>query len=137
MALLGALALAIAAFVWWRYRQRFPVIEALPSTHRGFGWQPLPTSARGQRGPTDARRQRQLVRNIEQFIADDPTRRLDLPHTVDATARARGCVRMHFLPAAYERAVWFWLDPHFERPLARQVAGELLATLRADGLNAR
>lgn len=131
LALLGATALTLALGLWWRYRRRFPVIEPKPQPHRGFGWQPLPPPARDDTALIDTRSRRQLVWRIDQFIADDPTRRLNLPNTVDQTARAGGFVRFCFEPAVYERAIWFWLDRHLERRTPRDVATQLSATLRA------
>ncbi|MCC2868225.1 MAG: formylglycine-generating enzyme family protein [Candidatus Accumulibacter phosphatis] len=137
LTLLGAIALALALFLRWRYRQRFPIIQATPQAYRGFGWQPLPPPARDDGALIDARARRQLVWNIERFVADDPTRRLDLPRTVEHSARAAGFVRFCFQHAVYERAIWFWLDRHLERPTPREIAAQLAATLRAAGLEAR
>lgn len=75
--------------------------------------------------------------NIERFVADDPTRRLNLAKTVDQTARAGGFVRFCFEPAVYERAIWFWLDRHLESRTPREIAAQLGATLQAAGLDAR
>jgi formylglycine-generating enzyme required for sulfatase activity len=137
LALLGAMALTLALGLLRRYRQRFPVIEARPQAYRGFGWQPLPPPARDDGALIDIRARRQLVWNIEHFVAEDRTRRLDLPRTVDQTAAAGGFVRFRFQPAVYERAIWFWLDRHLERPTPRQIAEQIGATLRAAGLEAR
>lgn len=137
LALLGALALALAAGLGWRYRRRFPVIEPKSQPYRGFGWQPLPPPPRDDGALIDARARRQLVWNIERFVADDPTRRLNLARTVDQTAQSGGFVRLCFQSAVYERAIWFWLDRHLESRTPKEIAAQLSATLRSAGLDAR
>ena len=137
LALLGAGALGLALALWVRYRRRYPVIVARPHSYRGFGWQPLPPPARDDGALIDVRARRQLVWNIERFVADDPTRRLDLAKTVDESARAGGFMRFCFQPAVFERAIWFWLDRHLSQSTPREVVAQLAATLRAAGLDAR
>lgn len=137
LTVLGVIAVALAGGLWWRYRQRFPVIQAKPQPYRGFGWQPLPPPPRDDGALIDARARRQLVWNIERFVADDPTRRLNLAKTVDQTARAGGFVRFCFEPAVYERAIWFWLDRHLTSRTPREIAARLGTTLKAAGLEAR
>ncbi|MCP5197233.1 MAG: formylglycine-generating enzyme family protein [Gammaproteobacteria bacterium] len=137
LALLGATALTLSLGLGWRYRRRFPVIAPQPQPYRGFGWQPLPPPARDDGALIDARTCRQLVWNIERFIADDPTRRLNLVKTVDQTAQAGGFVRLCYQPAVYERAIWFWLDRHLEPSTPREIVAQLSATLKAAGLEAR
>ena len=75
--------------------------------------------------------------NIERFVADDPTRHLNLARTVDRTAKSGGFVRLCFQSAVYERAIWFWLDRHLESRTPREIAARLGAILRAAGLDAR
>lgn len=137
LTLLGAIALVLALALRWRYRQRFPTITATRQSYRGFGWQALPPLARDDGALIDARARRQLMWNVERFVADDPTRRLDLARTVEQSARAGGCVRFCFRPAVYERAIWFWLDRHLAPATPREIAAQLGATLRAAGLDAR
>jgi formylglycine-generating enzyme required for sulfatase activity len=103
----------------------------------GYGWQPLPTPERDDGALIEARDRRQLVWNIEHFVSDDPTRRLHLPRTVEATAKAGGYVHLHFTPAVYNREIWFWLDRQLERPTPHAVVQQLTATLAAAGLQAR
>ena len=137
LALLGTLAVGLSVWLWRRYRRRFPVIKPQPQLYRGFGWQPLPPPARDDGALIDARPRRQLVWNIERFVADDPTRRLNLARTVDQTARSGGFVRLCFQSAVYERAIWFWLDRHLKSRTPREIAAQLRATLRSAGLDAR
>ncbi len=137
LALLGATALTLALTLAWRYWRRFPVIKPAPARYRGAGWQPLPPPPRDDSALIDARSRRQLVWNIERFIADDPTRRLNLSRTVNETAQAGGFTRLHFQPAVYARDIWFWLDRHLEWRTPREVAAQLGTTLRAAGLETR
>jgi formylglycine-generating enzyme required for sulfatase activity len=137
LALLGLIALTLALALWWRYRQRFPNIEPTPQRYRGYGWQPLPPPERDDNALIEARDRRQMVWHIEHFVSDDPTHRLNLPQTVDATARAGGFVHLRFQPAVYDRAIWFWLDRQLDRPTPRMAVRQLIATLAAAGLEAR
>ena len=137
LALLGGSALLLALALCWRYRQRFPRIVAAAPARDGFAWQPLPPPARDDDSRIDARARRQLVWNVGRFVAEDPTRRLDLPQTVARTARAGGFVQLCLQAAVYERAIWFWLDRHLASPSAQQIAAQLASTLRAAGLESR
>lgn len=134
--LLGLAALATAGAGWWRYRRRFPDLTPTPQEYVGYGWRPLPPLARDDGALIDARDRRQLVWNIEHFVSDDPTRRLDLQQTVDATAKAGGYVQLHFKPAVYDREIWFWLDRQLDRTTPRTAVHQLTATLAAAGLDA-
>jgi formylglycine-generating enzyme required for sulfatase activity len=134
--LLGLAALATAAAAWWRYRRRFPDLTPAPQEYVGYGWQPLPPPARDDSALIDARNRQQLVWNIEHFVSDDPTTRLDLPQTVDATAKAGGYVRLCFKPAVYDREIWFWLDRQLDRTTPHAAVQQLTATLAAAGLYA-
>jgi formylglycine-generating enzyme required for sulfatase activity len=134
--LLGLAALATAGAGWWRYRQRFPDLTPKQQEYVGYGWRPLPPLARDDGALIDARDRRQLVWNIEHFVSDDPTRRLDLRQTVDATAKAGGYVQLHFKPAVYDREIWFWLDRQLDRTTPRTAVHQLTATLAAAGLDA-
>ena len=137
LALLGLAALALAVVLWWRYRRDYRPIVAPPRRYVGARWQPLPPPARDDSALLAARERRQLVWQIEQFVAEEPTHRLDLPQTVNATARAGGFVHLHFQPTVYERDVWFWLDRQLQRSTPRTAVQQLLTTLAAAGLQAR
>ena len=82
----------------------------------------------------DARQQETLVWGIGRFIADEPTRRLDLAATVQATARAGGTPALHYETAAYQREVWLWVDDAAEDSALARLADEVEATLQAHGL---
>ena len=128
---------AMAGTAWWRYRQQLPAPPPESQSYVGYGWQPLPLPERDDGALIEARDRRQLVWNIEHFVSDDPTRRLHLPRTVEATAKAGGYVHLHFTPAVYNREIWFWLDRQLDRPTPRAMVQQLTATLAAAGLQAR
>jgi formylglycine-generating enzyme required for sulfatase activity len=136
LAVLGVIPIGVALLVGIRYRRRFREIRPLPPA-QGHGWQPLPAPERDDTALMDAIERRQLVWQIEHFLSDDPTRRLHLQRTVEATARAGGFVHMHFQSAVYDRTIWFWLDRQMERSIPRLVVQQLMAILRAAGLEAQ
>ncbi len=82
----------------------------------------------------DHREQETLVWGIGRFMADEPTRRLDLTATVNATARAGGFPELRFERAWYQREVWLWLDEAAEDSAIRRLADEVEATLQSYGL---
>jgi formylglycine-generating enzyme required for sulfatase activity len=135
--LLCLAALATAGAAWWRYRKQLPAPPPESQSYVGYGWQPLPIPERDDGALIEARDRRQLVWNIEHFVSDDPTHRLHLPRTVEATAKAGGYVHLHFTPAVYNREIWFWLDRQVERSTPRAMVQQLTATLAAAGLQAR
>ena len=134
---LGLIALAAAYAMWRRYHQRFPDISPLAYRDAGRRRQPLPPPERDDSALTEARERRQMVWRIDQFISEDLTRRLDLPHTVDATAQAGGFIELRFAAAVYDREVWFWLDRQLERDIPQAAVEQLRAALAASGLQAR
>ena len=132
---LGGLALAGAGGLW-RYQRRrswlpepatAPIREGPP---RVFP-QPPPLS-----GPQllDARQQESLVWGIGRFIAEEPSRKLDLSATVAATARRGGLLEIRFQRASYQREVWLWLDEAAEDTTLVRLADEVETTLKAYGL---
>ncbi|MGE3541778.1 MAG: SUMF1/EgtB/PvdO family nonheme iron enzyme [Candidatus Tectimicrobiota bacterium] len=136
LAVLGGLPVALALLVGARYGYRFRDLTPLPPAG-GYGWQPLPPPGRDDTALLSAPERRQLVWQIDHFLADEVTRRLDLPRTVAATAGAAGFVQLHFQPAVYDRGIWFWLDRQLEPSTPRAVVQELLHTLQAAGLQAQ
>lgn len=137
LALLGLAAWAAAAAMWWRYHQRFPNIAPLLYRDVGRRRQPLPPPNRDDSALTVVRERRQMVWRIEQFVSEDSTHRLDLPTTVDATARAGGFIELHFEPAVYDREIWFWQDRQLDRETPQDAIDQLCAALVAGGLAAR
>lgn len=137
LALLGLAALAAALAMWRRYRQRFPLIASIPYREVGRRRQPLPPPDRDDSALTAVRERRQMVWRIDQFVSEDPTHRLDLSETVDATARAGGFVELHFQPAVYDREVWFWQDRQLRRETPKAAIAQLRTAISAGGLQAR
>ncbi|MFO1429428.1 MAG: hypothetical protein U1F76_04695 [Candidatus Competibacteraceae bacterium] len=79
----------------------------------------------------DSRQQEALVWGIGRFIAAEPGRHLDLPATVDATARRGGILTVRHQRASYQREVWLWLDETVEE------VGRDVSNCLGDGSSAR
>jgi hypothetical protein len=137
LTVLGLVALVAAFAIWWRYRRRFPTIVPIPYRDVGRRRQPLPPPDRDDSALTAARQRRQMVWRIDQFVSEEQTRRLDLPQTVDATAKSGGFVELHFKPAIYDREIWFWLDRQLDRDTPQAAIEQLSAALSSSGLQAR
>ncbi len=75
-----------------------------------------------------------LVWGVDRYVSEQPTRRLDLDATVEATARDAGLPRLIFERASYPREVWLWLDEAAGRPEIERLAAEIESSLRAHGL---
>ena len=75
-----------------------------------------------------------LVWGVGQYVADEPTHRLDVDRTVERTAASGGVPALCFHQARHPREVWLWLDESNEAPDAEQLAAETAAALRAGGL---
>lgn len=133
---LGISALAVAAGLWLSLRKRrwFPPPAPEP-TKKGpprIFLTPPPLA-----GPQllEAREEEALVWGIGHFVAEEPTRRLDLPATVRATARAAGIIpHLRFHQARYPREVWLWVDEAADDPALSRLADEVEAALQAHGL---
>jgi hypothetical protein len=82
----------------------------------------------------DARQQEALVWGIGRFIADEPTRRLDMAATVKATAAGGGIPALRFERAVYQREVWLWVDETADDPALARLADEVETALMAHGL---
>ncbi len=132
---LGGLALLTAGALWFtlgrkRWLPEFKPEPTRPGPPRVF-LQPPKLS-----GPQllDARQQEALVWGIGRFIADEPSRHLDLPATVEATARRGGILTVQHQRASYQREVWLWLDETVEDSALLRLADEIEAILHAYGL---
>lgn len=132
---LGLTALAATAGLAWAARRRrwLPDPESLPS-RRGAPriWlrQDLPGSVM-----LDPEEQQALVWGVDHFVGETPTRRLDLPATVRATARSGGIPVPCFHRARRQREVWLWLDESAEDPGLGRLAEEIARLLPAHGLS--
>ncbi len=82
----------------------------------------------------DRAQQDSLVWGIERYIAETPTRRLDVAQTVDRTARAGGLPELCFEYARFHRELWLWLDESASDTGLARLANEIEMTLSAYGL---
>jgi hypothetical protein len=106
--------------------------------------EPLPTPKGAPRillqgepvGPVllDPEQQEALVWGIGHFEAEALTRKLDIPATVRATARAAGIPTLEFHSARYQREVWLWLDEAAADANLARLAEEIEGLLSAHGL---
>jgi formylglycine-generating enzyme required for sulfatase activity len=132
---LGSLALLSACSLWitQRHRRWFPEPAPQPvrkGPPRVFLTPPPLT------GPQllEPREQEALVWGIGHFVADEPTRRLDLRATVRETARTGGVPHLLFQQARHPREVWLWIDEAADDPAIPRLAGEIEESLRAHRL---
>lgn len=133
----GMVALALGFGAWLlvrRGRGRW-----LPGTGRAHQV-PAPVAVAGSaRGPggalfLDANDEENLVWGVGRFVADEPSRDLDIDRTVHETAAAYGRPVLRYQAARYNREVWLWVDESMNSPVARHLARDLARTLRASGL---
>lgn len=132
---LGLVALIAAGALW------------LASLRRSWRSEPAPAPSR--KGPPrvflsppaeaglqllQPREEEALVWGIGSFVAEEPTRRLDLPATVRATARSAGVPHLVFHAARYPREVWLWIDEAADDPAIPRLAEEVATALEAHGL---
>ena len=76
-----------------------------------------------------------MVWGLDHYFAEgEQSRFLDLPASVEATARAGGFPRLLHHPPKRQRQVWLWLDESCEDPAAEALAEEIEAALRAQHL---
>lgn len=131
---LGALALLVSAGLWFALGQRRWFPEPAPRPSRQGPPRVLLSSEAPQYVLLDPEQQEALAWGIERFVAEEPTRRLDIPATVRATARAGGIPALQFQRARYYREVWLWLDDATDDPDVERLADEVERVLSAHGL---
>ena len=132
---LGCLALFTTGGLWTKARRK--------------GRMPEPASEPAKKGPPrvflappdlagpqllEPREQEALVWGIGHFVAEEPTRRLDLAATVRETAKAGGIPHLRFHQARYPREVWLWIDEAADDPAIPRIADEIEAALQIHGL---
>jgi formylglycine-generating enzyme required for sulfatase activity len=132
---LGCLALLTAGGLWVKLSRRswLPEKDSEPAKKgppRAF--LSLPEGAGPQLLQPDE--QDALVWGIGHFVAEERTRRLDLPATVRETARAGGIPHLRFHQARHPREVWLWIDEAAEDPAIPRIAAEIEAALQTYGL---
>lgn len=72
---------------------------------------------------------RAVVWNIESFVAEEPTSRIDLARTVHATARAAGMVAVHYERPRHPKEVWLIHDEQAETDAPRRLSLEIRSLL--------
>jgi hypothetical protein len=132
---LGALAAISAVGLWLALRKRRWLPEQSPLPERKGPPRVFlspPTLLEPQL--LEPRQQEALVWGISRFVAEEPTRRVDLPASVRATVHAGGLLQVRFQLARHFREVWLWLDDAVDDPALRRLADELELVLRTHGL---
>ena len=129
---LTALLALIALRVALHRRKQFPKAEPLPS-HVG---PPRVWLKRAITGPVllNPAEQTELVWGVDRYIAEIPTRQLDIPATVRASAKSGGIPIPYFQRARHARALWLWLDESAQDTHLSRLVVELSALLPAHGL---
>ncbi len=131
---LAGLALFGAGGLWYLASRRRIFPERMPPPERkGPPRTFLQTTAIPQ-VLLDKDQQDALVWGIEHFVAEEFTRKLDIPTTVRATAHAAGIPTLHFERAKYQREVWLWVDEAADEPALRRLVDEIRSTLQTHGL---
>ncbi len=128
LALSGLAGLRIAL----RRRHWLPKAEPLPSR----AGPPRLWLGHGDQEPVLLNRaeQLELVWGMDRYIADTPTRQLDIPATVRASAKT-GCIPVPcFQRAQHSRSLWLWLDESAEDTNLRRLVTELEGLLPNHGL---
>ena len=103
----------------------------------------LDASRTGQREWTrllDRKTEEALVWGIDKYLSTEPTRRVDVRKTVEASARSMPLSVLHFQQARHQREVWLWLDESMQvlEPAAwshcQRLLDEMEQALRKNGL---
>ncbi len=80
---------------------------------------------------------RALIWNVEHFVSEEWTERIDVGSTVTKTARGGGVLTLVYEAARYPREVWLWREDHPEAHRVAQVAAEIATDLTRSGLPVR
>ncbi len=133
----GLITLGLAGWLWRRYQHAVRLPEGLPAPAPGPEWLPLlsPESTGPELLNNDDLRN--ALWSVNRFVSEEYTAKLDLPHTVQATANAGGIPILRHQRAIYDREVWFWLDEQSEHPAMLRLARELQTSLHRAGLTVR
>ena len=129
---LTALVALVALRVALHRRKQFPEAEPLPS-HVGPPriWLKQAITDPVLLNPAE---QTELVWGVDRYIAETPTRQLDIPATVRASAKSGGIPIPCFQRARHARALWLWLDESAQDTHLSRLVVELSALLPAHGL---
>jgi formylglycine-generating enzyme required for sulfatase activity len=80
---------------------------------------------------------RQMVWSVGRFVSEDVTQHLDMPRTVNATARAGGQAVLHYQRAIHAREVWLWVDQATHDLAMDRLVWEVRTSLERAGLPCR
>jgi formylglycine-generating enzyme required for sulfatase activity len=131
---LGLACLILSGWLWRRYQDAVRLPEGLPPPAPGPDLLPLlpPESMRLELLNND--QARHATWSVDRFVSEKYTEKLDLPKTVEATARAAGIAKLRHQKAVYDREVWLWIDEQSEEPALLRLARELQSSLQRAGL---
>ncbi|HEX4966460.1 MAG TPA: SUMF1/EgtB/PvdO family nonheme iron enzyme [Thermoanaerobaculia bacterium] len=134
--ILGGLALLAAIGLWLALRRRrwLPDLVAAEPLKKGPPRVFLTPPRLADPQFLEPREQEAIVWGIDQFVADESTRRIDLPDTVRKTAKNGGIPHLRFHQARHPREVWLWVDEATDDPAAQRLASEVEAVLRVQSL---
>jgi hypothetical protein len=131
----GAWLGAFGLYLLYRRRKRLPPPDPEPGA--GPAWVPLVDTGEAGGRFVDAEARRLLIWNVGRFESEETTRRIDLPATTAATARAAGVIQIRHERAVYPREIWLWEDELCPDPALPALAGELAQGLGRAGLALR
>ena len=131
--LLGIALWLLAYWLWRRYQQRHAPPGPVSMTS-GPAWQPLPPAPSGGMEMLSPPEIRQMVWSVGRFVSEDVTHYMDMPRTVNATARAGGQVVLHYQRAIHAREVWLWVDQATHDLAMDRLVWEVRTSLERAGL---
>jgi formylglycine-generating enzyme required for sulfatase activity len=122
------------AWLWQRTHDRTTLdFRTLPLAEAGaddFHW---PSSPSAPPPLLDGISRREMIWGVTRFESERLLRRLDIPLTVSATARA-GLPEIHFAHAIQSRQVWLWIDVTCPNPTLSRLVEEIQQVLQRSGL---
>ncbi len=135
--LLGLLALATTVGLWLKLSGRtwLPETRLGPPHPGGPPQHFLRVPDASAFALLDKTQEEGIVWGIGRFVAEEPTRRLDLPATVAATARKGGLPMLRFQHAVRHREIWLWTDSTAQNGQIEHLAAEVAKLLDAYGLH--
>ncbi len=124
------------AWLWQRTRDRTRLdFRDLPLADGDAGADDFhwPASPSAPPPLLDGVSRREMIWGVTRFASERLLRRLDIPLTVKATARA-GLPEIHFAHAIQSRQVWLWIDVICPDPTLSRLAAEIRQQLQRSGL---
>ncbi len=122
------------AWLWQRTRDRTRLdFRRLPLALTGADDYHWPQSPSAPPALLDGLSRREMIWGVTRFESERLLRRLDIPRTVSATARA-GLPEISFAHAIQSRQVWLWIDVTSQDPTLSRLAAEIQQVLQRSGL---